>query len=173
MKEKFKKDFYRIMPEKFSFMKFLKYFRKYHQIRFLYFYRHQNFINKKILKRMKRKYGLEIDSNKIGEGLYLGHPYGITVNKNAVIGKNCNLHKGATIGQENRGKRKGYPTIGNSVYIGINSTIVGNITIGDNVLIASNAFVNCDVPANSVVFGNPCVIKENEFATKDYIINTV
>ncbi len=105
----------------------------------------------------------------IGEGLYLGHPYCITINPEAVIGKNCNIHKGATIGMENRGVRKGAPTIGNCVWIGTNATIVGKITIGDDVLIAPNAYVNCDVPSHSVVFGNPCVIKHREDATQDYI----
>lgn len=44
---------------------------------------------------------------KAGGGLYFGHPFGITVNPDAVIGNNVNLHKGVTIGVENRGKRKG------------------------------------------------------------------
>lgn len=110
---------------------------------------------------------------EIGPGLYIGHPYGITVNPNARIGKNCNIHKGVTIGQENRGKRKGAPTIGDCVWIGVNSTIVGKITIGDDVLIAPNSYVNCDVPSHSIVYGNPCVIKSNAHATEGYINNTV
>lgn len=65
--------------------------------------------------------------------------------------------------------RKGVPTIGNSVWIGVNATIVGKITIGDNVLIAPNTFVNCDVPSHSVVYGNPCVIKCCDNATEGYI----
>ena len=47
------------------------------------------------------------------------------------------------------------PTIGNEVWIGVNATIVGKVTIGDDVLIAPNAFVNCDIPSHCVVFGNP------------------
>ena len=57
--------------------------------------------------------------------------------------------------------------------MGIGSTIVGNITIGDDVLIAPNSFVNCDVPAHSVVFGNPCVIKPKENATEGYANNKI
>ena len=71
----------------------------------------------------------------------------------------------------NRGKRKGYPTIGDRVYIGINSVIVGKITIGDDVLIAPNSFVNVDIPSHSVVFGNPCVIKHRDWATEGYVNN--
>lgn len=110
---------------------------------------------------------------KIGEGLYIGHPYCITINPKAVIGKNVNIHKGVTIGQENRGQRKGAPIIGNSVWIGVNSAIVGNVYIGDDVLIAPNSYVNCDVPSHSVVFGNPCIIKYKENATKGYINRTI
>ncbi|MBQ3419614.1 MAG: serine acetyltransferase [Erysipelotrichaceae bacterium] len=110
---------------------------------------------------------------KVSGGLYIGHPYNITINPNAVIGKNVNIHKGVTIGQENRGKRKGCPTISDNVWIGINATIVGNIKIGTDVLIAPNAYVNFDVPDHSIVIGNPGIIKSVEFATKDYINNTI
>lgn len=137
-----------------------------------------NPLTKQIYRLLYRIYAnknhIEISSKaKIGPGLYIGHPYCITVNPKATIGTNCNIHKGVTIGQENRGPRQGVPTIGNCVWIGINSTIVGNITIGDDVLIAPNSFVNCDVPAHSVVFGNPCIIKHKENATDDYINNRV
>lgn len=110
---------------------------------------------------------------KIGGGLYIGHSYCITINANAQIGKNCNIHKGVTIGQENRGIRKGCPTIGNEVWIGINSTIVGKVKIGNDVLIAPNTYINCDIPDHSVVFGNPCIIKHKENATEGYINNKV
>ena len=67
------------------------------------------------------------------------------------------------------GERKGSPNIGNSVWIGIGATVVGNVVIGDDVLIALGAFVNCNVPSHSVVIGNPCFIKQSENATKDYV----
>ena len=57
------------------------------------------------------------------------------------------------------------------MWIGINATVVGNVSIGDDVLIAPNSYVNCDVPPHSVVVGNPCRIIPRENATEDYIIN--
>lgn len=108
---------------------------------------------------------------ELGKGLYMGHFSGITINPKAILGENINMHKGVTIGKENRGKRKGTPTIGNKVWIGINSTIVGNIIIGDNVLIAPNSFVNFDVPSDSIVIGNK--IKRCINATEGYINNTI
>lgn len=123
-----------------------------------------------MLARMRERYGLEIPwKTQIGEGLYLGHAFNITVNPSAVIGRNCNIHKGVTIGQENRGKRKGAPTIGDDVWIGVNATIVGSIKVGSDVLIAPGAYVNCEVPDHSIVLGNPCKVVPCKNVTEGYI----
>ena len=74
-----------------------------------------------------------------------------------------------TIGEEHRGARAGCPILGDNIWVGVNATIVGKIKIGNDVLIASNSFVNCDVTDHSVVFGNPCVIKHRENATENYV----
>lgn len=71
------------------------------------------------------------------------------------------------------GKNQGFPVIGDEVWIGTNAVIVGGITIGNNVLIAPNAYVNFDIPENSVVMGNPGKIYESENATEGYINNKV
>ena len=56
------------------------------------------------LYRISRKFGLEISPKaQTGKGLYLGHPYNITVGDEVVLGSNVNLHKGCTIGRVNRG----------------------------------------------------------------------
>lgn len=94
----------------------------------------------------------------IGKGLCLPHPYTITVNSNAVLGENVTLGKNVTIGKQNRGEREGTPVIGNRVVIGDNAVIVGKITIGDDVWIAPNAYVNRDIPAGAAVEGNPCKV---------------
>ena len=121
-----------------------------------------------------QKHGIEISRRvQIGGGLYIGHPYNITITPEAKLGYNINIHKGVTIGQENRGKRKGVPTIGNNVWIGINATIVGKINIGNDVLIAPNSYINCDVPDHSIVIGNPCKIIRKDDATEFYIENKV
>ena len=121
---------------------------------------------------MTLRYGLEIPwTCKIGKGFYLGHAFCITVSPQAEIGEWCNLHKGVTIGKQNRGKLKGAPKIGNKVWIGVNATVVGKVVIGDDVLIAPGAYVNCDVPSHSVVIGNPCQIHHKENATEGYINN--
>lgn len=123
---------------------------------------------RKLYNRYRAKRYIELDAEtKIGAGLYFGHAYCITINPKAVLGRNINLHKGVTIGQENRGKRKGTPVIG------VNATIVGAIKIVNDVLIAPNTYVNCDVPDHSIVFGNPCIIKHRDNATEGYINRTI
>ena len=149
-----------------------------HNVRFAFWYRKRaqsgGILSKIALYRMSRKYGLEFSQTSIiGKGLMLGHPYNITVGDGVVMGSNINIHKGATVGVENRGPRIGAPTIGDNVYIGINATLVGNITIGNDVLISPNSFVNFDVPSHSIVIGNPGKIISRNNATEGYIRNTV
>ena len=109
----------------------------------------------------------------IGEGFYIGHLGRVIINPNAKLGKNINVAAGVTIGAENRGKRKGSPSIGDDCWIGTNAVIVGNIKIGNDVLIAPLTYVNFDVPDHSIVIGNPGKIIPKENATADYICNRV
>lgn len=126
------------------------------------------------LVRFGEKHNIEISSHcKIGKGLYLGHPGGITINPAAQLGEYVCLHKGVTVGVENRGTKKGVPTIGNCVWIGINSIIFGKVTIGNDVLISPNTVVNISIPDHSVVFGNPCQIRYRSHATQNYISDTI
>ena len=73
-------------------------------------------------------------------------------------GKNINIATGVTIGIENRGKRKGTPTIGDDCWIGTNVRICKGVTIGDNSIVAACSVVTKDVPANCIVAGNPAKI---------------
>lgn len=125
-----------------------------------------------LLKRASIKYGYEIAPEcVIGPGLRLIHRGGVCINPAAVLGENVTIFHGVTIGSTRRGKLKGSPTIGNKVWIGSNASIVGKITIGDDVLIAPNSYVNMDVPSHSVCLGNPARIFNKENATEYYLDN--
>lgn len=127
-----------------------------------------------VLRHHQIKYGFQIyPETEIGEGFYLGHWGTLVINPKAKIGKNCNIAQGVTIGQANRGKNQGVPYIGNEVWIGPNAVIVGKINIGDNVLIAPNAYVNSDIPSNSIAMGNPARVFSKEDATEGYINNKI
>jgi serine O-acetyltransferase len=110
----------------------------------------------RIFTHYKYKFGCSIPhSTSIGRGLYIGHIRDIVVNERVVIGDNCNISQGVTIGQANRGRRKGTPVIGRNVYIGPGAKIVGSIRVGDHVAIGANCVVTDDVPDYAVVVGVP------------------
>ncbi|UCV05489.1 serine O-acetyltransferase [Dechloromonas denitrificans] len=105
------------------------------------------------------KYGISIPyPTKIGSGFYIGHFGGIVVNEAAEIGRNCNISHGVTIGQLNRGERKGTPKIGDEVYIGPGAKIIGAIRIGNGCAIGANAVVTKDLPDKAVAVGIPARI---------------
>jgi serine O-acetyltransferase len=125
-----------------------------------------------ILRHYSNEYGLEITYlSKIGPGLYIPHPQGIVVHEDAVIGRNCLLSQGVTIGDLKRGDRKGCPVIGDNVYIAPGAVVVGHIKVGDNVAIGANAVVNRDLPDNAVAAGIPARILSFQGAG-EYITRT-
>lgn len=102
------------------------------------------------------KFGISIPARtSIGPGFYISHFGGIVINGYAKIGAICNISQGVTVGQANRGKRKGVPTIGDNVYIGPGAKLVGSVCIGNNVAIGANCVVATDIPDNAVVVGIP------------------
>ena len=111
--------------------------------------------------RKLRKYsyitGFQIPPNVCGKGLTIWHWGSIIINPAAKIGDNCTLYPGVLIGQKYRGG--GAAVIGNNVFIGAGTKIIGNITIGNNVTIGQNCVITKDIPDNSVVVCN----NENRF----------
>lgn len=124
------------------------------------------------LGRLIYKTGISIPPDtKIGSGFYIGHFGGIVVNSQSVIGKNCNISQGVTLGKANRGINKGYPTLGDDVYIGPGAKIIGAVKIGNNVAIGANCVVTKDIPDNSVVVGIPGKVISKE-GSKGYVNRT-
>ncbi len=112
--------------------------------------------NRVLLNHYRFRYGFDISpATVIGKGLYLGHFGGVVISPYAVLGANINIAQGVTIGATSRGERVGSPTLEDRVWVGANAILVGKITIGREALIAPGAYVNFDVPAYSVVLGNP------------------
>ena len=97
-------------------------------------------------------WGIDISRDaRIGGGLAIGHFGGITVSGRAVIGKDCNLSQGTTIGMSG----DGVPTIGDDVYIAPGARVFGKIVVGNNVKIGANAVVHKDIPDNAIVVLDP------------------
>lgn len=107
-------------------------------------------------RRYEIRYGISIPCGAdIGPGLFIGHFGGIVVHPQARIGRCCNLSNGVTIGQANRGVRKGCPVIGDCVFIGPGAKILGKVIVGSHVAVGANAVVTTDVEDNQVVAGVP------------------
>lgn len=91
---------------------------------------------------------------KIDFGLKIYHPYGIFVNDQARIGKNCIIRGQVTIG--NKGKKNNEcPVLGDNVNIGVGAKIIGNIELKDNCTVGTNAVVTKSFPKNSILVGVP------------------
>jgi serine O-acetyltransferase len=177
IKKAIKGDLHRNYPGPFSYKKLIKGFgaKGFKYMFFLRLRKHTNpFV--KIAARfiswfLTYRYGFQIPSiTPIGEGFFIGHFGVIVISDSASIGKNCNIAHGCTIGRT-KGENEGAPFIKDRVWIGTGSVLVGNIQVGPDVMIAPNAFVNFDVPPNSIVIGNPAKIIYKENPTKNYINN--
>jgi serine O-acetyltransferase len=105
---------------------------------------------------LKIMWGIEIPRvAKIGAGFYIGHFGGITVSPHAIIGKNCSISQGVTIGVSGQGDKAGAPKIGYNVYIAPGAKVFGKITIGSNVKIGANAVIYKDLPDNVIAVLSP------------------
>lgn len=113
--------------------------------------------------------GISIPSSaNIGPSFYIGHFGGIIINSDTIIGKNCNVSQGVTIGVSGQGEKRGVPIIGNNVYIGANAVVAGKISIGNNVLIGACSMVNTSLLDNSVAIGVPAIVISQN-GSKGYI----
>lgn len=129
--------------------------------------------NRILLHHYRFRYGFDISpTTSIGPGLYIGHFGGVVISPYAVLGANINIAQGVTIGAASRGPRTGAPTLEDRVWVGANAIIVGKVTIGREALIAPGAYVNFDVPAQSVVLGNPGKIVSNS-GSRGYVNRTI
>lgn len=180
MNSVFKKDLFRFYGEKGEpflkrlfrplELKYISMFRKANMCRFMPL---KAFYTLRLM-HLSNKTQIQIPARtSIGEGFYIGHLGRVIIHPEAKLGKNINISTGVTIGMENRGDRKGVPVIGDNCWIGTNAVIVGNVKIGNDVLVAPLAYVNFDVPDHSIVIGNPGRIIPKEKATADYVCNCI
>jgi serine O-acetyltransferase len=120
-------------------------------------------------KPVIRLSGVDINARqKIGKGFVI-HNFSNIVVDAASIGEGLTLNQGVTIGPDWR--NNGKPRLGNNVFVGSGAIILGDITIGDDVVIAANAVITRNIDPKCVVAGNPgMVIKKN--LNSDYVLST-
>jgi len=100
--------------------------------------------------------GIEIHPGaQIGRRVFIDHGMGIVVGETAVIGDDCTLYHGVTLGGTSWNKGKRHPTLGRGVVVGAGATILGPIEIGEGAKIGSNAVVVRDVPSGATAIGIP------------------
>ena len=94
--------------------------------------------------------------------MFIDHGMGVVIGETTVIGDNCTIYQGVTLGGTGKDKGKRHPTIGNNVVIGSGAKVLGPFSVGDNSKIAANAVVLSEVPANCTVVGVPGrIVKKN------------
>jgi serine O-acetyltransferase len=100
--------------------------------------------------------GVEIHPGAvIGRRLFIDHGMGVVIGETSVVGNDCTIYQGCTLGGTGKEKGKRHPTILNNVTIGAGARILGNITIGENCRVGAGSVVLRDIPDNSTVVGVP------------------
>jgi serine O-acetyltransferase len=103
--------------------------------------------------------GIEIHPNaRIGRGFFIDHGMGVVIGETAVVGDNCTIYQGVTLGGTSLSRGKRHPTLGNNVTVGVGAAVLGAITVGDNAKIGGGSVVVRDVPSNATAVGVPARI---------------
>ncbi len=106
--------------------------------------------------------GIEIHPGaKIGRRFFIDHGMGVVIGETAIIGDDCTLYHGVTLGGTTWKKGKRHPTLKNNVVIGAGAKVLGPITLGNNSKVGSNAVVVNNIPNDSTAVGIPAKIIES------------
>lgn len=126
-----------------------------------------------VSQRGVRKTGIEIHPGaQIGKGLFIDHGHGVIIGETTIIGDNCTLYQGVTLGGTGKEHGKRHPTIGNNVMISAGAKVLGSFTIGDNSKIGAGSVVLSEVPPNSTVVGVPGrVVRRNNMVLPQDTMN--
>ena len=100
--------------------------------------------------------GIEIHPGaQIGEGLFIDHGMGVVIGETTVIGDNCSLTQGVTLGGTSTRREKRHPTLLEGVTVGAGAKVIGNVTLGEYCRIGAGSVVVTSVPAYATVVGVP------------------
>lgn len=124
----------------------------YYRVAHFFYYRKLRFVGRIISQIAKKKYNAEIHpACFIGKRVFIDHAVGLVIGATSIIGDDCTIYHGVTIGSKDILLKKRHPSIGCGVLIGAGSIILGNVCIGDNVKIGAGSIVVNDVKPGSVV----------------------
>ncbi len=133
---------------------------------------HQNgheYASRFISQTTKMFTGVEIHPGAtIGKGLFIDHGTGVVIGETAVIGDNCTLYQGVTLGGTGKETGKRHPTLGNNVMVGAGAKVLGPVKVGNNCKIAAGAIVLTDIPDNCTAVGVPAkVVRRDNLRVDD------
>ena len=105
----------------------------------------------RVLSQITRFFtGVEIHpAAQLGRRFFIDHAMGVVIGETTVVGDDCTLYQGVTLGGTGNEDGKRHPTLGNNVVVGSGAKVLGNIQIGNNVRIGGNSVVVKDVPDNA------------------------
>lgn len=128
-----------------------------------------------ISQRAVRRTGIEIHPGaQIGKGLFIDHGNGVIIGETTIIGDNCTLYQGVTLGGTGKEQGKRHPTLGNNVMVSAGAKVLGSFKIGDNSKIGAGSVVLEEVPPNSTVVGVPGrVVKRSDAVLPQEELNQV
>lgn len=144
----------------------------------LFFYRINHFLwqrNLRVIARFLSQVarfctGIEIHPGAtIGKRLFIDHGMGVVIGETTIIGDDCLLYQGTTLGGVGTGQhhRKRHPTLLNNVMVSAGAKVIGDITIGNNTIIGAQTVVLKDVPDDCTVVGVPAfIVKEKGVKVK-------
>ena len=135
-----------------------------------FLYRHKlKFLARLVSQLTKWFTGIEIHPGAtIGRGLFIDHGSGVVIGETTIIGDDCTLYQGVTLGGTGKETGKRHPTLGNGVMVGSGAKVLGPFKVGDNSKIASNAVVLTEIPPNSTAVGVPArVVRQNGIRVSD------
>lgn len=119
----------------------------------------QFFAARAVSQAARNATGIEIHpAAQIGKGLFIDHGCAVVIGETAIIGDNCTIYQGVTLGGTGKHVGKRHPTIGNNVMVGAGAKVLGPVVVGDNSKIAAGAVVLKDIPDNSTAVGIPARI---------------
>jgi len=125
-----------------------------------------------MLRFSENKYGTSIShGTQIGSGFYMSQAGGIVIDPHTVIGMNCNISQQVILGKADGGAGNTAPVIGDRVYIGPGAKVIGDVRIGNQVVISADCVVTEDIPDKSIVFGAPGRVISSE-GSREYIYRT-
>jgi serine O-acetyltransferase len=140
-----------------------------------WFYKRGHFFIARFISQMSRKKtGIEIHPGAtIGKNLFIDHGSGVVIGETTVIGDNCTIYQGVTLGGTGKDSGKRHPTLGNNVMVGSGAKVLGPFKVGDNCKIAANSVVLSEVPPDCTAVGIPARVVKMHGLKFGYNLNQV